>query len=226
MQRGLPGVAAEEERLPSEAVLSGELMGERRREARRGLLGAMGPRPATHTAEEWAVALSLLSPSPLPPGSAGARAALAVRARACFPGLVAPAALRAYLEHRDRPHVAALVADFRALEGLDVMAQRGLWRERLDLAGEALAEKLRPRQGETLQAHLAMFEPADVARLATAMATVAKVAADFDALQAPRASPDDAPPVDPRAAQADAHKALAANLERVAADLAARAGST
>jgi len=204
-------------------VLSGELLSERRRESLAAMQRALGPRSAEFSREEWAVAISLLCPPALPPGTTSARAANAHRARECFPGLAAPAALRAYLEHKDRPHVVALVATFRSLEALDVLAQRGLWREGMDLAREVLMLKMRGPEGFTLQENVAAMEAADVARLAMAMVAAVRAAADFDALQAPRAAPDDAPPVDPRAAQADAHKALAANLERVAADLAARA---
>lgn len=220
MQRGLPGVSAEEERLPSEAVLSGELLGERRREAFAGMRRALGERPDGFSREEWAVVVSLLCPPHLPPGTTSARGSVAYRARECFPGHAAPAALRAYCEVRDRPHVKALVADFRALEGLDVLAQRGLWRDRLDLAGAALAERLRPPAGFTAQEHIAGMEAGDVAKLATAMASVAKTAADFDGLQAPRAVPEgDATTGTPTA---DVHKSLAENLARVAEDLAAR----
>jgi len=211
VQRGLPGVSAEEERLPSEAVLSGELLGERRREAFAGMRRALGERPDGFSREEWAVVVSLLCPPHLPPGTTSARGSVAYRARECFPGHAAPAALRAYCEVRDRPHVKALVADFRALEGLDVLAQRGLWRDRLNLAGAALAERLRETDG---------MEVGDVAKLATAMASVAKTAADFDGLQAPRAVPEgDATTGTPTA---DVHKSLAENLSRVAEDLAAR----
>lgn len=219
MQRGLPGVSAEEEALPSERVLSGELLGERRREALRGMREALGNRPEGFTREEFSVAVSLLCPPHLPPGTLGARGSMAYRARECFPGRDGPAAVRAYCEHRDRPHVKALVADMRALEGLDVLAQRGMWREYLGLAGAAVAERLRPPAGLTLQEHVACFEPTDLAKLAASMAALTKVAADFDALQAPRAAPEEA---SANAPHADAHKQLAENLARVAADLAAR----
>ena len=225
VQHGLPGVLAEEAPLPSERVLSGELMGARRREAFDGMRRALGDRPEGFTREEFSVAVSLLCPPHLPPGTAGARGSLAYRARECFPGYDGPAAVRAYCEHRDRPHVKALVADMRALEGLDVLAQRGMWREYLGLAGAAVAERLRPPVGMTLQDHVACFEASDLAKLAASMAALTKMAADFDALQAPRMTSLDGEE-GTAAAQADVHKALAENLARVQADLAARRGES
>lgn len=221
VQHGLPGVLAEEERLPSERVLSGELMGARRREAFEGMRRALGERPDGFTREEFTVAVSLLCPPHLPPGTAGARGSLAYRARECFPGYDGPAAVRAYCEHRDRPHVKALVADMRALEGLDVLAQRGMWRDAQDLNRRVLMLKLRGSDEFTLEQNIAAMEPADVARLSLAMTAAMKAAADFDALQAPRVTAVDGEE-GTTSAQADVHKALAENLARVQADLAAR----
>lgn len=221
MQRGLPGVSAEEEALPSERVLSGELLGERRREAFRGMREALGNHADGFTREEFSVAVSLLCPPHLPPGSVGARGSVAYRARECFPGLDGPAAVRAYCEHRDRPHVKALVADMRALEGLDVLAQRGMWRESQDLNRQVLMLKMRGSEEFTLEQNIAAMEPADVARLSLAMTAAMKAAVDFDGLQAPRAvaQESEAAVTTPTA---DVHKSLAENLARVAADLAAR----
>ena len=223
MQRGLPGVSAEEEALPSERVLSGELLGERRREAFRGMREALGNHADGSTREEFSVAVSLLCPPHLPPGSVGARGSVAYRARECFPGLDGPAAVRAYCEHRDRPHVKALVADMRALEGLDVLAQRGMWRESQDLNRRVLMLKMRGPEEFTLEQNIAAMEPADVARLSLAMTAAMKAAVDFDGLQAPRAVADD--PTTTTVPAADAHKALAEGLARVAADLAVRTGA-
>jgi hypothetical protein len=94
--------------------------------------------------------------------------------------------VRAYCEHRDRPHVKALVADMRALEGLDVLAQRGMWRDAQDLNRRVLMLKLRGSDEFTLEQNIVAMEPADVARLSLAMTAAMKAAADFDALQAPR----------------------------------------
>ena len=73
----------------------------------------------------------------------------------------------------------------------------------------------------TLQEHVACFEAADLAKLAASMAALTKVAADFDALQAPRVTAVDGEE-GTTSGQADVHKALAENLARVQADLAAR----
>ena len=108
------------------------------------------------------------------------------------------------------------MATFRALEALDVQAQRGLWRDHLHLAAESIAARLRDGAA-------ADMEPADVARLAAALTATVKVAADFDALQAPRAVVDAPDAALAASRQVDAHRALAENLERVAADLRERA---
>ena len=73
----------------------------------------------------------------------------------------------------------------------------------------------------TLEENIAAMEPSDVARLSLAMTAAMKAAVDFDGLQVPRAVAED-PASTATTPAADAHKALAESLARVAADLAVR----
>lgn len=226
VQRGLPGVAREEDPLPSERALSGELLCERFREARAGLQRVLGACPEGFSAEEWRVVQSLLCPPPAPPGTLRGRGILMHRARECFPGYAAPAALRMYIAARDRPHLAEFVADFRSLEAIDIMEQRGLWRERLDLAG-SIVEVLRPPPGVSIVDHLAGMDIGTAAKIATAVASVAKQAADFDGLRAPapgRASSDDDGDAASNSLAEDPRASIADRIAKIAEDLIARRG--
>lgn len=185
VQRGLPGVAAEEDALPSERVLSGELLGERRREALAGLRAALGDRPDGFLPEEWAVVVAVLSPPTAAPGhhlgGQKARSALTVRARDCFPGFPVHAALRAFREVQTRPHVAEVIADFRALEAVDVVEQRAMLREAL---GAVIALATREGPGESLGDLLAIDANA-AAKVSAAVTAAAKTLMDLDGLKAP-----------------------------------------
>ncbi|MCX7255677.1 MAG: hypothetical protein NTZ64_02830 [Polaromonas sp.] len=188
VQRGLPGVvAAEEDALPSERVLSGELLGERRREALAGLRAALGDRPDGFMPEEWAVVVAVLSPPTAAPGhhlgGQKARSALTVRARDCFPGFPAHAALRAFREVQTRPHVAEVIADFRALEAVDVVEQRAMLREAL---GAVIALATREGPGESLGDLLAIDANA-AAKVSAAVTAAAKTLMDLDGLKTPPA---------------------------------------
>lgn len=192
VQRGLPGVAAEEDALPSERVLSGELLGERRREAFAGLRAALGDRPDGFLPEEWAVVIAVLSPPTAAPGhhlgGQRARSALTIRARDCFPGFPAHAALRAFREVQTRPHVAEVIADFRALEAVDVVEQRAMLREAL---GAVIALATREGPGESLGDLLAADANA-AAKVSAAVTAAAKTLMDLDGLKTPptgRAAP-------------------------------------
>lgn len=187
-QRGLPGVAAEESPLPSERLLSGEALGPRMREALSGLHAALGERPEGFEVEEWRVVLAVLAPPAHTGhvGGAAARESLARRARECFPGFPATAALRAFREVQARPHVAEVIADFRALEGVDVMEQRGMLRQAL---GAIIALANDPTA--TLSDLLAV-DASGCAKVMTAITGAVKVLADLDGLRlapAPRVNP-------------------------------------
>lgn len=212
VQRGLPGVAPEEAALPSEAVLSGELLADRRREALVALRTALGACPEGFEPAEWRVVVAALAPAPAAGGvgTASARAELVARAAACFPGHAPPAAARLFREVLARPHVAAVVADFRALEMLDVQAQRGMVREALGAVLDLHA---------ALSPGLAAADPSGTARLASAIVQAGKALMDLDGL---RARADDDPDGAGASGGQDPGAALAEKLGRVLGDLQAR----
>lgn len=214
VQRGLPGVAVEEAALPSEAVVDGVLLSERRREAMRRVRAALGECPEGFAPEEWRVVVAALAPAPVPaPGTASTRAGLLARARDCFPGLAAPAAARLYREVLARPHVAAALDDLRALELLDVLEQRGMVREALQ-SGLALHAALTP--------DLAAEDPSGAAKLLLGVVAAAKALMDLDGLRA-RAEDEDA--ARRQGGGQDVGALLAEKVGRVMADLGARAAS-
>lgn len=183
VQRGLPGVVREEAPLPSEVVVSGVLLADRRREAHARVREMMGDCPEGFEDAEWLVLKAAYAPAPVDgiPGTASARAELLARARACFPACSPPEAARLYREALARPHVAAALADLRALEMLDVQEQRGLVRE-------ALAASL--RLAEALTPDLALADPSGAAKLSLAVTAAAKALVDLDGLRAPAAGED------------------------------------
>ncbi len=209
--------------LPSERALSGEVLGARRREAGAGLRRVLGERPEGFTAEEWRVVLAVLSPDEAAgatlgwrDGKAPTRQEAAVsRALACFPGMPAPAALRAFREASARGHVRAVVADVRALEGIDVLAHRDMVRARL-MQVAALADDLVDPDG----ASMGLVDPSGAAKIGLAVVAAMKAVMDLDALKAAAPSADDAPPPDALGERTgDALKAL---LRRTHDDLASR----
>ena len=219
VQRGLPGVAAEEDPLPSERVLSGELLGERRREALASLRAAIGERPEGFAQEEWDVVIAVLSPPDTRIGHVGgqrARASIAVRARECFPGFPATAALRAFREVQARPHVAEVIADFRALEAVDVVEQRGMVREAL---GAVLSLATRTGEGESL-GELMALDASGAAKIAASVVAAAKVLMDLDGL---RTAPGAAVDANATGKTSADPLALAAKMRVVADDLRSRA---
>lgn len=212
VQRGLPGVAPEEAALPSEAVLNGELLADRRREALVALRAALGASPEGFEPAEWRVVVAALAPAPASGGvgTASARAELVARASACFPGHAPPAAARLFREVLARPHVAAVVADFRALEMLDVQAQRGWVRESLSAIRDLWA---------VITPALAVADPSGTARLASAIVQANKALMDLDGL---RARADDDQDGAGASGGQDPGAALAEKLGRVLGDLQAR----
>lgn len=203
-----------DEPLPSQEVLTGQVLSDRRREARARLREALGACPDGFSSEEWAVVLATLAP----PGDLGpsGRVDRARQARDCFPGLTAPAALRAWLEVSARPHVAGVVADFRALEAVDVLAQR-----------EAIREVL----GSVLQlgadlVDLRAVDPHGAARCGAEAVAAAKVLIDLDDLRVKRTvdgESGDAPRT-AAAAIGDPLAELRSRVALVAEDVRRRAG--
>lgn len=178
-QAGLPGIDPDE-RLPSEQALTGEVLADRRREAMTRVREALGARPEGYAREEWAVVLATLAPE----HALGPRGRVdrARQARECFPGLSAPAALRAWLEVSARPHVASVIADFRALEAVDVLTQRETIREAMTnvlMLGMDVLD-------------LRSFDPAGAAKCGAAAAAAAKVLIDLDGLRAAKPEADTA----------------------------------
>jgi hypothetical protein len=219
-QRGLPGVAAEESPLPSEQVLSGERLGERSREALAGLRAALGERPEGFEVEEWRVVLAVLAP-PVHGGHIGgatARESLARRARECFPGFPVSAALRAFREVQTRPHVAEVIADFRALEGIDVVEQRGMLRR-------ALGGIINTGERQDFDDLLAV-DPSAWAKVMAAITGAVKVLADLDGLRlapAPRlALGADGEPPGPTKPAEDPRASVAEKMALVFDDVHAR----
>jgi hypothetical protein len=135
VQPGLPGVLPEEAPLPSEVVLDGGTLDRRRREALAAIRASLLERPDGFEPEEWRVVVATLAPPTAHlgrrPGTAAARYGVVQTARDCFPHLGATQAVARFREAQGRPHVAAFVADMRALELIDVLDQRGPVRERL-----------------------------------------------------------------------------------------------
>jgi hypothetical protein len=222
LQRGLAGVRDDEARLPSEQALDGEVLSDRRRGAVTGLRKALGERPDGYTAEEWRVVLAILAPdeqaAATGPGKAPTRQQAAVaRALACFPGLPAPAALQAYRRASTLPHVQSIVADVRALEGIDVLAHRDMVRARL-MQVAALADDLADPDGS-----MGRVDPSGAAKLGLAVVAACKGLMDLDALKAPAPlaeDPDGKPGAKP--GDVDPGEALKALLRRAAADLESR----
>jgi len=220
LQRGLVGVCEDEAPLPSEQVLSGEVLGARRREAGTGMRRLLGDRPENFTAEEWRVVLAILSPDE----AAGATAmrgrvpsrqeAAVGRALACFPGMPAPAALRAYRETSARPHVRSVIADVRALEGIDVLAHRDMVRARL-LQVAALADDLQGDDG----ASMGLVDPSGAAKLGLAVVAACKGLADLDGLKVTGETEDTAGDAGAGERTGDTLRAL---LRRTHDDLASR----
>jgi hypothetical protein len=125
----------EEDPLPSETVLNGGLLDRRRREARAALCSLLLERPPDFPPEEYHVAVALLA-SPVAhlgrvPGTPAKTLAAVQVARQCFPDLAPATALRRLREVQARPSVQNFLAEFRALELLDIMEQRGMVREAL-----------------------------------------------------------------------------------------------
>jgi len=213
-QRGLPGFRAEDVPLPSSLVLSGAVLDRRRLDARAQMVAALGVCPEGYSAEEWAVVRATLAPAPVPHGvaSGGTSGRLrgAEQARTCFPMLSTPAAVRAFAEVAARPHVAALVKDFRALEMLDIHAQREQCRDVLVYMRDLVY---------SVDAGDVASDLSGVAKLMTAATGAVKMLVDLDDL---RARHVDDEPVRATSADRDPHDALEEALARVVGDLAAR----
>ncbi len=224
VQPGLPGVLSEEAPLPSEVVLEGGILQRRLREAHAGLRGLLLERPDDITPQNWRVVQATLAPPsghlPRSPGTPAKQLGVMHAARECFPGLSPSAALRRYREALEDPAVKSFVADFRALEMLDIMAQRGMVREALHATIRAGAEALVDPESALKPSSA----PNEWAKVSMAVTGACKVLADMDGLRmtdeeravlVPTGTADQGAP-------ADAARALAEKVGRVAADLRSR----
>jgi len=223
VQPGLPGVLAEEAPLPSEVVLERGVLQRRAREARAGLVGLLLERPEDIAPGPWRVVQATLAPPsvhlPRSPGTLAKSMGVMQAARECFPGLSPSAALRRYREAQDLPEVRQFIADFRALEMMDVMAQRGMVREALHATIRAGADALvDPTSGLTPGG-----TPNEWAKVSACVTAACKVLADMDALHvtdAERAAVD--APAAPESDDASGLPDKVAAVARVAEDLRAR----
>lgn len=158
--------------------LTVEVMQSRRQDATARAREALGACPEGFEPEEWAVVVATLAPDVdlgrIRGGSS--RGARASQARRCFPGLSAPAALRAWLDVSSRPHVVQVVADLRAIEVVDILAQRDTIREVLTnvmLLGMDVLD-------------LRAVDPSGAGKCGAAAVAAAKALAEFDGLRAPK----------------------------------------
>lgn len=226
-QPGLPGVLTEEAPLPSESalVLDGGILQRRLREAHAGIRGLLLERPEHIEPGAWRVVQTMLAPPsghlPRSPGTAAKQLGVMQAARECFPGLSPSAALRRYRETQELPEVREFVADFRALEMADVMAQRGMVREALHATiragAEALVDPDSPLKPGTT--------PNEWAKVSACVTAACKVLADMDALHVTPA--EVAALASPTTAKDDDVSGLAdkvAQVARVAEDLRSRRG--
>jgi hypothetical protein len=217
-QRGFPEILPEEAPLPSEVVLSGGLLQERRRQALASLRELHVDRPDGIAPEEWRVIVAELAPPtghlPRAPGTAAKAHGRLQAARECFPLLSATAAVAKFLEVLARPAVRAYIADVRALEMLDVLEQRGLVREAL--------HGVITRGTEGVYRVDPAAAPVEWAKVAASTVMAAKVLVDMDGLKR------DASPVEDGDADKvdDPTETLLAKSRRVLADLRARVPET
>lgn len=218
-QAGLPGVLPEEAPLPSEVVLDGHVLDRRRREALAAIRALLVDRPDDIAPDEWRVVVATLAPPAAhlgrtPGGGAGRYGILQV-ARDCYPGLSASQAVARFREAQRRPHVAAFIADLRALEMFDIMEQRGPVRERL-WSMIRMADYVDPK--------MAVDPEAGAGHCKAAMFAISamKLLIDMDglALRPEELTPDDAGAgsEDP----ADVLEAVREKVRRVSADLRGR----
>lgn len=113
--------------LPSQLRAAGKSLGVERAEALQALRDLLGDRPEGWDPEEWSVVHALLDPDRYLAQVTGVvprQYSLGAQARACFPGVDTPTALRQFRDVSTRPHVVDLVSSFRSLELLDVMEHR------------------------------------------------------------------------------------------------------
>lgn len=216
-QTGLPGLDVDEF-LPSEQALTGEVLADRRHAALLAFRDALGPCPEGFTDEEWRVSVAHLAPESAL-GAQG-KAARARQARQCFPGYTVPAALQAWLETSQRPHVQEFIRTFRAHEALDVLAQR-------EQVREVLTEVMLLGMGVL---DLRAVDPTGAAKCGAAAAAAAKVLMDLDGLRAakPEAIGGEATPAGNVTAKGlpaeDPLEALARKVALVAEDVQRRRG--
>jgi hypothetical protein len=107
---------------------AGQPPSQERANALRALKDVLGNRPQEFTPEEWSCIQATLDPDRrtfyCQRQSSWQQYALASRARNCFPGLPSFEAIRAFKRTLELPHVAQFLAEFRAIELLDVMEHR------------------------------------------------------------------------------------------------------
>lgn len=220
-QPGLPGVLPEEAPLPSEVILDGHVLDRRRREALAAIRALLIDRPDDIAPDEWRVVVATLAPPAAhlgrtPGGGAGRYGILQV-ARDCYPGLSASQAVARFREAQRRPHVAAFIADLRALEMFDVMEQRGPVRERL-WSMIRMADEVDPKKAVDPDAGAGHCKAAMVATAAMKLL----IEMDGLALRPEEIAPDDAVADED---QADVHESVREKVRRVSADLRGRAAT-
>ena len=152
-QIAMPEVLREEAPLPSEVVLDMGILAARRREALAGLRGMLLERPPGILPEDWRVFIASVAPPSghlsRAPGSPEKVLSHIHAAMDCFPTKSPMMALKAFREAQQRPEVAALIADFRALELADLHEQRHIVRQSLLMTiarGTDAIVKLDPEQ--------------------------------------------------------------------------------
>ena len=221
-QRALPGVLGEETPLPSEQVLRGDLLSERRRQALAELRVLLVERHPDVDPDEWRVFVATVAPPyghlPRAPGTPARAFGVMQAAKDCFPLLSASAALARFREVQSSLKVRTLVADFRSLEIADVHEQRGMVREALHAT---IA-----RGTNALYLIDPTAAPNEWSKLSACVTAACKVLSDMDGLRRDSAEASNdltgsGPPV-----EADPTETLVAKARKVQADLRARVPET
>lgn len=173
----------------------------------------LGQRPDAFSKEEWAVVHASLNPDRLchysPKHSEWRKYRLSVRARNCFPGLPSHEALAAFREALQKPHVSNFIADFRAIECLDMLESREILRR---ATHTVLAMERFLRSDDEVRG-----DRKGSASIAKEICNAAKVLSELDDLQVVRN------PVTPSMPMgAASNEDLEANVDVILADLEAR----
>lgn len=216
-QRALPGVLGEETPLPSEQVLRGDLLSERRRQALAELRALLVERHPDVDPDEWRVFVATVAPPyghlPRAPGTPARAFGVMQAAKDCFPLLSASAALARFREVQSSAKVRALVADFRSLELADLHEQRGMVREALHAS---IA-----RGTNALYLVDPTAAPSEWAKLSACVTAACKVLSDMDGLRRDAADADEQAGSN-QPVESDPTETLLAKARKVQADLRAR----